>query len=117
MIWDDDRLTALYYDAVLDVDPAGATINLSIGSSTIPMDWDGPATTVTTWDATRRRQVTRWQRTAHTATLIGGVSVTPGAERVILTAGIHTCEMLVSIGSSIIPARPFTLTALPAGVP
>lgn len=117
MIWDDDRLTALYYDAVLDVDPAGATINLSIGSSTIPMDWDGPATTVTTWDATRRRQVTRWQRTAHTATLIGGVSVAPGAGRTILTAGTHVCEVRVTIGSSVIPARAFALTALPAATP
>lgn len=117
MTWDDDRLTALYYDATLDVDPATATIVLDVDGTTMAMDWDGPATTATTWDATQRRQVTRWQRTAHTTTLLGGVSVAPGAGRTILTAGTHVCEVRVTIGSSVIPARAFALTALPAATP
>jgi hypothetical protein len=77
MTWDDDKVSALYYDAVTNVDPSSATIVMDIDGTAYPMDWDGAATSETRWDSTRRESVTTWRRTAHTVTALAGASRHP----------------------------------------
>ena len=117
MTWDDDKVSPLYYDAVTNVDPATATIVMDIDGTAYPMDWDGPATSETRWDSARRESVTTWRRTAHTQTAIGGVSVTAGAGKTVLTAGTHVCEPRITISGNVIPAAQFVLEAKAASTP
>lgn len=117
MTWDDDKVSALYYDAVTNTDPDAATIVMDIDGTVYLMDWDGPATSETRWDGTARREVTTWRRTAHTQTALAGVSVTPGAGKTVLTAGTHVCEPRITIGSTVIPAAQFLIEAKAAATP
>jgi hypothetical protein len=117
MTWDDDKVSALYYDAVTNVDPSAATIVMDIYGTVYPMDWDGAATSETRWDSTRRESVTTWRRTAHTVTALAGVSVTPGAGKTVLTSGTHVCEPRITIGGTVIPAAQFVIEAKAAATP
>ncbi len=117
MTWDDDKVSALYYDAVTNVDPSSATIVMDIDGTAYPMDWDGAATSETRWDSTRRKDVTTWHRTAHTVTALAGPSVTPGAGITVLTAGRHVCEPRITIGGTVIPAAQFALDVRAAATP
>ncbi len=117
MTWDDDKVSALYYDAVTNVDPSSATIVMDIDGTAYPMDWDGAATSETRWDATRRKDVTTWHRTAHTVTALAGPSVTTGAGITVLTAGRHVCEPRITIGGTIIPAAQFALDVRASATP
>ena len=117
MMWDDDKVSALYYAAVTNVDPSAGTIVMDIDGTAYPMDWDGAATSETRWDATRRKDVTTWYRTAHTVTALAGPSVTPGAGITVLTAGRHICEPRITIGGTVTPAAQFALDVRAAATP
>ena len=117
MTWDDDKVSALYYDAVTNVDPSSATIVMDIDGTAYPMDWDGAATSETRWDSTRRKDVTTWYRTAHTVTALAGPSVTPGAGITVLTAGRHVFEPRITIGGTVIPAAQFALDVRATATP
>lgn len=117
MTWDDDKVSALYFDAVTNTDPSTATIVMDIDGTAYPMDWDGAATSETRWDAARRKDVTTWYRTAHTVTALAGPSVTPGAGITVLAAGRHVCEPRITIGGTVTPAAQFALDVRAAATP
>ena len=117
MTWDDDKVSALYYDAVTNVDPSSATIVMDIDGTAYPMDWDGPATTETRWDSTRRESVTTWHRTAHTQTAFAGAAVSAAPGLTVLAAGTHVCEPRITIGTTVTPGRQFTIVAKAPATP
>jgi len=117
MTWDDDKVSALYYDAVTNVDPSAGTIVMDIDGTACQMDWDGAATSETRWDATRRKDVTTWYRTARTVTALAGPSVAPGAGITVLSAGRHICELRITIGGTVAPAAQFALDVRAAATP
>ncbi|MBK8758815.1 MAG: hypothetical protein IPM08_17380 [Actinomycetales bacterium] len=117
MTWDDDKVSALYYDAVTNTDPSSATIVMDVDGTAYPMDWDDPATTETRWDGTARQEVTTWRRTAHTQTAFAGAAVTAGAWADSPRGWTHVCEPRITIGTTVTPGRTFTIVARAAATP
>ena len=117
MTWDDDKVSALYYDAVTNTDPDAATIVMDIDGTVYLMDWDGPATSETRWDGTARQEVTTWRRTAHTQTAFAGAAVSAAPGLTVLAAGTHVCEPRITIGTTVTPGRQFTIVAKAPATP
>ncbi len=120
MTWDDDKVSALYFrfEVAVPESLAGIAPDLATGTPVIDMDggelamtWDGPQTSATAWSREAGEPVTTYRRWAHTDAALAGTGVAPGPGKTVLTAGTHVCEPRLTIGATVIPARPFVIEA------
>lgn len=91
----DDTRTRLLVDVVLDVDPAGATLELKIDDTWYPCDWQGAAT----------ESGGKWSRAGRTSGYFAGPTVPPDGA-VVLDGPRHLTETRVAwVGGDTIVER------------
>ena len=86
-----DTRTRLYVDMVLDTDPTGATVELSIDGTWYPCDWQVTPVKGKNRDTGRDE----WKQTARTSGYLAGPTAVATAGE-MLTVGRHVTETRVT---------------------